>query len=172
MDELELTRRKLEREKTARQEAERLLETKSGQLYSANQQLQQQYEALVKRNAKIELLDSIVKFAQQSPPFREMIQRFVDVVCSASGWPVGHAYVPADDRPDMLVPLKTWHIDDAQKYASFRSITEETEFQVGVGLPGRVLASGEPAWIGDVHDDPRVPRHRGLRGVRSPHQGL
>src|SRR5687767_10001170 len=110
MGESELLKRKVERERRARQEAERLLETKSRELYHAKEELQRQFDALLKRNAKIELLDSVVKFGHQAPPFREMMQRFVDVVCGVSGWPVGHVFVPVDDRPDVLVPLKTWHI--------------------------------------------------------------
>ncbi len=37
-------------------------------------------------------------------------------------------------------------------------MTEATRFASGVGLPGRVLASGEPAWIFDVTKDPNFPR--------------
>jgi hypothetical protein len=42
----------------------------------------------------------------------------------------------------------------------FRSLTERTTFNRGEGLPGRVWASGEPAWIVDVVADARFTRAR------------
>jgi signal transduction histidine kinase/CheY-like chemotaxis protein len=40
----------------------------------------------------------------------------------------------------------------------FRRVTEATHFVPGAGLPGRVLESGEPAWISDVTKDQNFPR--------------
>jgi signal transduction histidine kinase len=57
-----------------------------------------------------------------------------------------------------LEPTKLWHLDDAEKFATFRKVTEVTRFPSGVGLPGRVLASGRPAWIVDVTKDKNFPR--------------
>ena len=37
-------------------------------------------------------------------------------------------------------------------------MTEQTNFEIGVGLPGRVLASGKPEWIIDVTKDANFPR--------------
>jgi PAS domain S-box-containing protein len=41
---------------------------------------------------------------------------------------------------------------------SFARATQEMLFQTGVGLPGRVWATGRPAWIEDVVRDPNFPR--------------
>src|ERR1041385_4937249 len=149
MDDPELLKRRLDRERRRPREGERLLETKSRELYDAKEQIERQYDALVKRSAKIELLDSVVRFAQQSAPFEQMMQRFVDTVCDATGWPVGHVYVPSE-RGDVLVPLHTWHLEHPARFAAFRRITEQTTFAPGAGLPGRVWASGQPLWIDDV----------------------
>ena len=52
----------------------------------------------------------------------------------------------------------------------FEAISRRTVFARGMGLPGRVWASGEPAWIPDVVDDPNFPRasiasREGLHGA-------
>ena len=39
-------------------------------------------------------------------------------------------------------------------------MTESTKFRKGEGLPGRILESGDPAWIVNVQDDPNFPRNR------------
>jgi signal transduction histidine kinase len=45
-----------------------------------------------------------------------------------------------------------WHISDIE-VSEFNKITREISFASGVGLPGRVWASGKPAWIVDVVTD-------------------
>src|SRR5256712_11070428 len=40
----------------------------------------------------------------------------------------------------------------------FRAATREATFRPGVGLPGRVWASGKPAWITGVTKDANFPR--------------
>jgi PAS domain-containing protein len=60
--------------------------------------------------------------------------------------------------PDLLVPTDIWHLDQPERFATFRKVTQETTFEPGVGLPGRVLVSGKSAWIVDVTKDPDFPR--------------
>ena len=53
-----------------------------------------------------------------------------------------------------------WHLSNPEKFEPFRRITLKTHFAPGVGLPGRVLSTGEPAWISDIARDPNFPRAR------------
>jgi PAS domain S-box-containing protein len=72
------------------------------------------------------------------------------------------------DRGETLRCIETWRSgsfgDD-----DFASLTRRTEFARGVGLPGRVWATGESAWIADLSEDPNFPRAAGaaLAGLRS-----
>src|SRR5680860_326399 len=52
---------------------------------------------------------------------------------------------------------------------AFRIATEQTPFEVGVGLPGRVAQQGGPALIGDIALDGNFPRAAvaGACGLRS-----
>ncbi len=58
-----------------------------------------------------------------------------------------------------------WHMNDPPAYAVFREVTERTSFRRGEGLPGRILESGEPAWITNVQVDPNFPRNKLARNL-------
>lgn len=79
----------------------------------------------------------------------DAIKICLDIVCSHTGWPVGHVYIP--DHKGTLHPTKTWYFKHPRRFETFRKITERTSFDPGEGLPGRVLATGKPAWITDVN---------------------
>ena len=120
-------------------------------------------------NANLRLLQKIAVAANEAQGVEEAFQNAVDEVCAHTGWPVGHVYVPAEDRPDVLEPTGIWHLDEPQRFETFRRVTEATDFAIGEGLPGRVLALGRPAWIVDVTKDANFPRAKhaediGVRG--------
>jgi len=115
-------------------------------------------ESLHDKTASLELLQKIAAAAHQAASIGHAMQTCVDEVCKYTGWPVGHVYMLDEDGSGQLIPTQIWHIDDAVRYREFREITEATNFASGVGIPGRVLANGEPAWITDVTNDPNFPR--------------
>jgi signal transduction histidine kinase len=114
-------------------------------------------QALNEKSAFLQLNQAITRAANETTSVEAAMQIALDQVCTHTGWPVGHAYL-LDELAGDLAPSGIWHLDDAQKFETFRSVTEATRFASGVGLPGRVLASGEPAWIFDVTKDPNFPR--------------
>lgn len=56
-------------------------------------------------------------------------------------------------------PRPLWHLDERERFETFRKVTEAMPLGRGEGLPGRVLASGKPAWIIDVTKDTNFPRN-------------
>ncbi|HTN86082.1 MAG TPA: STAS domain-containing protein [Sorangium sp.] len=90
----------------------------------------------------------------------EALHRTIAHICDHLSWPVGHAYVPAADDPSLLLPTALWYINDEVKFATFKAVTESMQFTSGVGLPGRVLASKQPAWVRNVTEDANFPRAR------------
>jgi len=147
---LEVTERRLRRERLSRREAEEIAERTTRALYDKQQELV--------------LLEAVVSASNESSTIENALQGAVDAVCASTSWPVGHAYVREPVSGD-LVPSTSWHIESGQ-FAAFRSATERTTFSKGIGLPGRVLATGEPAWIADVGEDPGFHRQRlGVRGA-------
>jgi signal transduction histidine kinase len=108
----------------------------------------------------VRLLQVVAVAANQAGTVEEALQACIDEVCNATGWPVGHAYLPGDDG--VLVPTLFWHIDDPERYATFKRVTEGTPLELGVGLPGRVAASGRAEWVTDVNEDTNFPRATGI----------
>jgi signal transduction histidine kinase/DNA-binding response OmpR family regulator len=136
--------RRLARERAARLEAETIAERGLRDLYEKQRQ--------------IELLQLITVAANEAATAEQALQTALDRVCEYMRWPVGHAYLLAPDGSGELVPTTLWHCDDAARCTGFRAATEGTRLAAGIGLPGRVLASGVPAWIVDVALDPNFPR--------------
>jgi predicted signal transduction protein with EAL and GGDEF domain len=143
--------RRLRRERLARHEAEEIAERTTRALYDKQQELV--------------LLEAVVLASNESSTVGDALQGAVDAVCAHTRWPVGHAYVREPSSGD-LVPSTNWHMDAPDRFAAFRRATEGMTFSVEIGLPGRVLATGRPAWITDVAADPNFVRQNlGVRGA-------
>src|SRR5207302_577203 len=123
--------------------------------------------ALEQEVAFVQLLQDIAVAANQAQTAEHALQSSVAEVCRVSGWPVGHVYEVSPDDPDLLRPSRIWHDDGAPRHDAFRRATEQTTLRRGVGLPGRVLATGQPTWIVDVTQDANFPR-----GEAAPEAGL
>jgi methyl-accepting chemotaxis protein len=115
--------------------------------------------ALAKQALEATLLHRTSQIASETGTIEEILQKCVDLVCSQIGWPVGHVYETRDGE-DQLYPTGIWHLSLAKDHEEFRRVTESTTFERGVGLPGRIWASGEPAWIKNVQIDPNFPRNK------------
>jgi len=114
--------------------------------------------ALIEQSALIKLLRTTASEANSATKFKEAIQSCLTTVCNHTDWPVGHAYFLSNEDDGILVSSGIWHLDDPKKFTTFVETTEKSTFKAGIGLPGRVLESHEPAWIVDVTKDPNFPR--------------
>ncbi len=115
-----------------------------------------------------ELLQVISVSANESKTLEEVAPICLKAVCLTMGWPVGHVYVLPEGKKE-LVSSKIWYVENKETFEKFISITESTPMSWGVGLPGRVWAKNEPAWIEDVTKDNNFPRSKlaGEIGVRA-----
>jgi len=116
-----------------------------------------QTEELLRRTISfLELLQKVSAAANQASTVEEAVQFAVIQVCTYIGWPVGHVYLA--DSANELAPTKIWYLRDPGRFDTFRGITEVTRFSRGIGLPGRVLATGKTVWIMDATKDSNFPR--------------
>ncbi len=103
------------------------------------------------------LLRQVAELANSAKDMRQIYKDTLRYVCEFMGWPIGHVYVEDNNR---MIPGKIWFIPSTHEFDVFKEVTEKTSFESGIGLPGRVLKSKEPAWIIDVHKDPNFPRNK------------
>ena len=89
-------------------------------------------------------------------------------VCENLGWDVGFFWT-VNDAGTALVCTKSWHRPDVP-VDEFETASCSRTFEKGEGLPGRVWASGQPAWVLDIAHDGNFPRlapavHYGLHSA-------
>ncbi len=122
--------------------------------------------------AFVALIESAAAAAAAAPSIEDALGACVEHVCRWTGWPVGHVYLCGSDAHDALQPSAIWHTGHPTRFDAFREATARTPLAAGIGLPGRVAATGRPAWIVDVTCDANFPRagtagEVGLRGAFS-----
>ncbi|MEC5180807.1 sensor domain-containing diguanylate cyclase [Arthrobacter sp. CG_A4] len=138
-------RRRLQRERAARLEAESIAEEGLRRLFAKNQQLL--------------LLEAIADAANQAVSVADALASAVRSVCQFTVWQVGHAYVVAGDGSEArLLSTSIWQGVQEKHLRDFSQSAEAADFDSGAGLPGRVLAGAAPAWIPDIALDPDFPR--------------
>jgi diguanylate cyclase (GGDEF)-like protein/PAS domain S-box-containing protein len=120
----------------------------------------------------LQLIEAVSAAAAAAATVAEALEACVEGVCRWTGWPIGHVFLAGARPGDPLTSSGVWYLADPARYEGFRAATEATSLPPGVGLPGRVLASGMPAWITTVTTDPNFPRAAaaeeiGLRGAFS-----
>jgi PAS domain S-box-containing protein len=98
--------------------------------------------------------------AEEEAPV-EVYAATLEAIGRALGWPVGAVWeLKRDD--ERLHCVRGWH--DGEGAPEFEALSEELALERGEGLPGRVLATGEPSWMVDAPADGNFPRaHAALR---------
>ncbi len=110
------------------------------------------------KNLHLQLLQTVAAAANEATNTEEAFLVILEEICAHTGWPVGHVYSCDRNDPQRLKPSRLWYLRHPQQFHTFKTVTEKTSFDIGEGLPGRVLASGTPAWIIDVTKDENFPR--------------
>ncbi|HJS57683.1 MAG TPA: response regulator [Vicinamibacteria bacterium] len=104
----------------------------------------------------------------ESASLREAAPKVLQAICETLGWEHG-ALWRVDAAAKVLRCVETWTPPSA-RFPEFEEISRNTTFPPGIGLPGRVWSSGQPAWIRDVVRDSNFPRapiaaREGLHGA-------
>ena len=109
------------------------------------------------RHEVLTLLEAIAAASNDDQPLEDTLRFSLSRICEFMGWAVGHVYWVERDQ-EKLYSSGIWHGVDSRGREDFRRATGEAQLLRGRGLPGRVLASGEPVWVPDVTRDDNFPR--------------
>ncbi|HSC27354.1 MAG TPA: response regulator [Vicinamibacterales bacterium] len=92
----------------------------------------------------------------EASTFAEAVPKILEAICDALDWE--HAALwTIDHEFDALRCDEIWNSPSLQ-FPEFDAISRRVTFARGIGLPGRVWATGQPAWIPDVVQDTNFPR--------------
>lgn len=124
---------------------------------------------LRRQTLEARLLYESTTLAGQTSSFTAALQGCTDLVCDLTGWPIGHVYLPDEER-QFLCPTQIWHRSDDPRFDKFRSVNEHTRFARGSGLPGLIWEHRSPRWIQNVQLDASFQRSQqcvdgGIKGA-------
>jgi signal transduction histidine kinase/DNA-binding response OmpR family regulator len=92
----------------------------------------------------------------EADTLKDAAPRILEAICKTLDWEHGALWI-VDREAALLRCVEAWHLTEV-KFPEFETLSRRTPFPKEVGLPGRVWASGQPAWIPDVTQDTNFPR--------------
>ena len=98
----------------------------------------------------------VTQLLAEAANLEEVAPRILQTVCEFLLWDVG-ALWSVDPEADVLRCVRIWH-RESMPVPEFEAACREATFMPGIGLPGRVWFSREPAYIPDVTRDSNFPR--------------
>jgi PAS domain S-box-containing protein len=105
---------------------------------------------------RLAVQDAVTRALAESSRLDAAAPRILSAVCQFLHWQVGSLWC-VDSSSGVLRCTAMWHLPEAH-VSRFLQATLGRTFPPGIGLPGRVWASGQPAWINDVTRDSNFPR--------------
>jgi len=103
-------------------------------------------EARNKESTLVHLLQAVTTAANRSSSIQHTAKTCLRLICTHTGWAVCHFYLQAASSSEELTS-GTWHVNDGDRFAAFREVSDRVPVTSGVGLAGAVMASGKPEWI-------------------------
>jgi signal transduction histidine kinase/integral membrane sensor domain MASE1 len=109
-----------------------------------------------KAEQRLQVQHAISRALAESVTLVEATGKVIQVLCEIGDWDAG-GFWQVDRSTSEISCLEFWH-KPGGPVPDFEAATRASRFKPGVGLPGRVWSSGQPAWLIDVRDDPNFPR--------------
>ena len=113
-------------------------------------------DALRKSEQSLAVQYEIARAVASSDTLAEATRTILGTICEALGWEHGALWY-VDVKTNCLRCVATWHTPE-RSFDAFEEASLRSTFSPGVGLPGRVWKTRQPAWIRDVVQDSNFPR--------------
>jgi PAS domain S-box-containing protein len=99
---------------------------------------------------------NMTRVLAESETLADAIPKILRIICDLSHWDFGALWL-VNDQTGTISCAEIWHQPSVDA-VEFSRVTMQDNFTYGLGLPGRVWATGQPAWILDVMEDANFPR--------------
>jgi len=140
---------------------EQRVQERTAGLQAANRELQNEVAERRRAEEESHLMQTIALAIGEAKDVRAALGMVLHNVCEVTGWVLGQAWIPRPDE-SVLECSAAWGKDGAGM-ETFRAVSRGKTFAPGVGLPGRVWASKQLAWLRDVTLDTNFPRAQAAR---------
>jgi PAS domain S-box-containing protein len=117
---------------------------------------------LRKTAALVQLLGAVAQAANEAADLQAVLESTLAGVCSYVGWPAAHAYLLSEDGSGRLVSSGIWHSSDPKTMEPLKLAAEKSTLTLAGPLHRRVVSTGAPAWIEDLHGT-RRPRSKAAK---------
>lgn len=104
------------------------------------------------RDARLEVTQAL----SEATSVEEAVRGVLRAICEHLRWDLGFFW-QVDDRDDRLECRASWRGSELQ-VDEIETASRSRRFQKGEGLPGKVWASAEPAWVLDIARETNFPR--------------
>jgi PAS domain S-box-containing protein len=123
-------------------------------LHAAVAELEQQAQEARRSERRLSARDAVTSALAESSSLADAAPHILRAICETLEWHMGALWVV---EQGVLRSIEVWHMPHAG-IPRFEVATHAHTFARGEGLPGRVWATAQAAWIHDVTTDPNFPR--------------
>jgi signal transduction histidine kinase len=99
---------------------------------------------------------TVTQLLAEAATLEEITPKILQTVCEFLLWDLG-ALWSIDREAGVLRCVEVWHKESVEA-PQFETTSRESTFMLGIGLPGRVWSSHQPAYIADVVHDANFSR--------------
>lgn len=106
---------------------------------------------------RLQLQGAVSRVLAEGLSLGEAAPKVLEALCHEASWECSALWI-RDATANQLACAAFWHVPGIPSIAEFANRTCVIQFDSGLGLPGRVWKSGQPAFIRDAESDPNFPR--------------
>ena len=107
-------------------------------------------EVLHERTSLLQLQQVIAAAANEAATIQEALEAALDLICSYTGWPMGHALFVGEGGHHKLVFTGVWHGDNEVQSGPFEKFADAKSLVCTNNLAADVFKAGKPAWTPDI----------------------
>ena len=115
-------------------------------------------QLLEQKLAQNQRLLEITQMSAEADSFDDALRMVLKAICEMTGWDAGHAFLVDDSNRGVLHASSIWHETRPDIALAMKLETNGLSLPSGKGLPGHVLATGQPLWLEDIVTAPEFTR--------------
>jgi serine phosphatase RsbU (regulator of sigma subunit) len=133
-----------------------LLASRTADLSGANAGLRKEIADSAQAKRRLGTEHTVARILAESSGLPNVAAMILQSICQGLGWGVGAFWV-IDRNAQVLRCIDVWHAPMVD-ITEFERTSRQHACAPGVGLPGRIWASGGPVWLSDMTQEAFLPR--------------